>query len=51
MPIYKRKDSKGPYYQYGSKGAKYYFNSTSERSETIAYNKAVRQTQAIHANR
>ncbi len=48
MPIYLRYDKEGPYFQYGTRGAKYYFNPDSKRSQTIALNKAKLQNRAIH---
>jgi hypothetical protein len=49
MPIYKRFDSnKNQYYfQYGDTGKKYYF--TTLNNSKIAYKKALKQAQAIHA--
>ena len=49
MPIFKKKDIKGFYYRFGHSGKKYYYNTS--RSQKIAYNKALKQTQAIHANK
>ncbi len=51
MPIYNQKDSKGHYYRYGTSGKKYYYNPLSNRSNKIAYTKALKQTQAINANK
>jgi len=48
MPIYKRHDAKGEYYQYGDTGAKYYF--TGQKDEGDAYEHALKQTQAIKAS-
>lgn len=48
MPIFRRHDRYGWYYQYGQHGTRYYFNSA--RSERIAWNKCVKQTRAIHAS-
>ena len=50
MPIYKRKDSKGYYYQWGNRGAHYYFDPMSKRSSMIAYHKALEQAKAAYAN-
>jgi len=50
MPIYERLDKKGPYYQYGSKGKKYYFLKSSKISKDAAYHKALKQNNAIHAS-
>ncbi len=50
MPIHNKKDNLGSYYIWGFHGKKYYYNSSSKRSQKIAYNKAVKQAQAAHAN-
>lgn len=47
MPIRDLKDAKGHYFQYGKTGHKYYYKPNSKRSRTIAYNKCVKQAQAI----
>lgn len=39
------------YFKWGSTGKKYYYWLDSERSKTIAYNKALKQGRAIHARR
>ena len=49
MPIFNQKDQKGSYYRFGHRGKKYYYNTS--RSQKIAYNKALKQTQAIHATK
>jgi hypothetical protein len=49
MPIHKRTDSFGSYYQFGDHGKKYYFERGNKQSEQQAYNKAKRQGAAIHA--
>lgn len=48
MPIHLKYDKEKGffYYQYGNIGHKYYFSSPS--GENIAYNKALRQSNAIH---
>ena len=49
MPIHKRHDTQGNFYQYGDHGAKYYYsNSTRDRED--AFHKAQKQAQAIHAH-
>lgn len=50
MPIKKGKDSNGPYYQYGNK-KKYYYKPLSQRSQSIAKSKAIKQSNAIHARK
>jgi len=50
MPIHHKQDAKGHYFQYGKTGKLYRFKPESKRSVTIAYNKALRQTQAIKSS-
>lgn len=50
MPIYRDRDSFGPYYQWGNHGKKYYYISGNVRSRTIAYNKSLKQAQAVYAS-
>lgn len=50
MPIHRGKDSKGPYYQYGETGKKYHYISNDKLSRDKAYEKALKQTQAIKAS-
>jgi len=50
MPIFRKKDSDGPYYQWGNRGAKYHYISGNKRSREIAYQKAARQAGAAHAH-
>ena len=49
MPIIKATDKKGPFYQYGDTGMKYYFDKLDPKSELIAHNKAKRQMKAMNA--
>lgn len=51
MPIFNRRDSHGPYYQYGEHGTKYYYISGNVTSRNIAYEKAYAQVKAAHARR
>ena len=51
MPIFRKTDKLGSYYRFGHHGTKYYYNTMSNRSQKIAYNKALKQNQAIHANK
>jgi hypothetical protein len=51
MPIRLKEDKNGTYYQYGSRGAKYYFNLESKRLMDIAYKKCVKQVIAIYARK
>jgi len=50
MPVRHGKDSKGPYYKWGSEGTKYYYKIDSERSKKIAMGKAAKQGAAIKIN-
>lgn len=40
MPVNRKQDSKGPYYQWGSEGAKYHYTAGSEASRKKAKQKA-----------
>jgi len=50
MPVKKGKDSKGPYFSWGTHGCRYHFKRNNRRSESIARSKAARQGRAIKAN-
>jgi hypothetical protein len=50
MPIQRRIDSKGPYYQWGNSGKKYYYTLGDSVSRRKAYEKARRQAIAIYAS-
>lgn len=47
MPVSRKQDSKGPYYQWGSKGAKYHYSSGNEAARKRAKHKAIIQGEAI----
>lgn len=49
MPVNRSKDSKGPYYQWGDAGKKYYYEAGNEESRERAKQKAKRQGKAAHA--
>ena len=49
MPIFRRRDTSGPYYQYGWHGKKYYYTARDVVSRESAKEKAYRQMRAIHA--
>ena len=49
MPIHRRKDSEGPYYQWGDSGKKYHYEAGNEKSRKAAKAKAEKQAQAAHA--
>jgi hypothetical protein len=46
MPVRKSKDLKGPFFQYGHHGKKYYF--TTQIGMQRAYHKALKQQIAAH---
>jgi len=50
MPINRRHDSKGPYYQWGDSGKKYHYESGNAKSRERAKEKANKQAQAAHAS-
>lgn len=49
MPVSRGKDSKGPYYQWGDSGKKYYYESGDKSSRDRAKERARKQGQAAHA--
>lgn len=49
MPIHHGKDKKGEYYQWGNK-KKYYYKKNNYISKIEAYEKAVKQAQAIYSS-
>jgi len=49
MPIHRGKDSKGLYYQWGSR-TKYYYTCNNKKSRDKAYEKSARQARAIYAS-
>lgn len=50
MPVYRGRDSKGSYYQWGKSGKKYYYTSGDEQSRERAKNKAEKQGRAAYAS-
>ena len=50
MPIHRGRDSKGPYYQWGNSGKKYYYISGNKKSRENALSKAERQRSAIYSS-
>jgi hypothetical protein len=50
MPIKEHSSNGKYYYQYGDNGTKYYFKKNNDKSREHAYDKALKQSQAIHAN-
>ena len=51
MPIYRRQDKLGPYYQFGNHGFKYRYIARNIKSRLEAYNKCRKQGQAIAINK
>ena len=49
MPVNKKKDKIGKYYQYGKTGKKYYYKT--ERGEKISRTKANKQMKAIEISK
>jgi hypothetical protein len=50
MPVHNGKDAKGPYYQWGNSGKKYYYVSGNKQSRENAKKKSHQQAVAIHAH-
>ena len=50
MPVHRGKDSKGPYYQWGKSGKKYYYKSGNSTSRERALRKANTQARAIYSS-
>ena len=50
MPIYRRYDTHGPYYQWGNHGKKYYYINGDRRSRERAYNRSLNQARAVYAH-
>jgi len=48
MPLQRKTDSKGPYYQYGNNGAKYYYISKNPASRLVAKHSAIQQGIAVN---
>jgi hypothetical protein len=49
VPVHRRKDKDGPYYQWGDSGAKYHYEAGNEKSRETAKAKAQRQGRAVRA--
>ena len=47
MPIQRSKDTKGPFYRWGTTGHRYYYISNNKTSRDKAYEKARKQGIAI----
>lgn len=50
MPVRRKRDSKGPYYQWGKSGKKFYYKAGNESSRKRALKKAKEQAKAIYAS-
>jgi hypothetical protein len=50
MPVQRKKDSEGPYYQWGNSGKKYHYEAGNKASRERAKNKATKQGQAARAS-
>lgn len=50
MPVHRRKDSKGPYYEWGDSGKKYHYTAGDEKSRDAAKEKAKKQGRAARAS-
>lgn len=50
MPIHRRHDSEGPYYQDGDSGKKFHYKPKNKRSRASAYGRARKQQKARKAN-
>ena len=50
MPVHRRKDSKGPYYQWGESGKKYRYEAGEKSSRERAKKQAEKQGRAARAS-
>jgi hypothetical protein len=50
MSVRRRRDRKGPYYQWGDSGRKYRYTARDPRSRERAKQHATKQGQAAHAH-
>lgn len=50
MPVHRREDSKGPYYQWGDSGKKYHYEAGNKQSRESARKKAEKQGRAARAS-
>jgi hypothetical protein len=49
MPVHRGRDRRGPYYQWGESGRRYYYTSGDTSSRNRARHQATRQGQAARA--
>ncbi len=50
MPVTRKQDSQGPYYQWGESGKKYHYEAGNKKSREKARDKATKQGRAAHAS-
>ena len=50
MPVHRGRDSRGPYYQWGEHGTKYYYEAGSGASRQRAKKHAIAQGAAVERN-
>ncbi len=50
MPVKRKQDTKGPYYQWGNHGKKYRYKPNNPISRQKAKEKAKRQGMAVHSS-
>lgn len=50
MPVHRGADSKGPFYQWGDNGKRYYYQANNKRSREIAKTKANLQGRAAYSH-
>lgn len=51
MPVEHGQDRLGPFYRWGAKGAKYYYEAGSQSGRALAHAHAALQGRAIHARK
>ena len=47
MPVHRGQDTRGPFYQWGTTGKKYYYTAGSTRARNMARGRAALQGRAI----
>jgi hypothetical protein len=50
MPVHRGQDTKGPFYQWGNHGKKYYYKAGDKASRERALAKSNQQARAIYAH-
>jgi hypothetical protein len=51
MPITRKTDKKGSFYQFGDTGKRYYYKTKDDKSRNSAKKRAMKQGQAIEINK